>query len=297
MTTHIAKSYVYKSVAGCDIRADAHWLAGATRPPAILWLHGGALIFGTRTGIPAYQLSTYLRAGYTVVSADYRLAPEAKLEAIIEDLRDAYSWLRTSGPRLFPIDQERIAVVGQSAGGYLTLVAGYAVTPRPRALVSFYGYGDLTGAWYSRPSPYYCQRPAVTEDEAFGVVGRTVVSEGRHEDRFSFYLYCRQHGLWPLAVTGHDPQQEADWFARFCPVCNVTRGYPPTLLIHGDVDTDVPYDLSVMMNAELERQQVEHAFLTLHDRGHAFDWAADAERDPVITQTFDRVLAFLKQHC
>ena len=296
MVKPVTKTVVYKSVPVCDIRADVHWMPGPTRQPAILWLHGGALIFGSRAGIPAYQLGAFLRAGYTVISADYRLAPQVKLEAIIEDLRDAYAWTRSDGPRLFSIDPERIAVMGQSAGAYLTLVTGYAVTPRPRALVSFYGYGDLTGAWYSQPSPYYCDHPAVARDDAYRAVGHDVLSEGRHEDRSPFYLYCRQHGLWPLEVTGHDPQEEADWFAHFCPVRNVTGDYPPTLLIHGDVDTDVPYELSVMMDAELERRQAAHEFLTLHGRGHAFDHAADAEHDPVIRQTLDKVLVFLSQH-
>jgi acetyl esterase/lipase len=80
-----------------------------------------------------------------VVAIDYRLAPEAKLPAIVDDLRDAAAWIREQGPARFGIASERLAVAGHAAGGYLTLLSGHAVEPRPRALVSFYGYGDIAG--------------------------------------------------------------------------------------------------------------------------------------------------------
>ena len=65
------------------------------------------------------------------------------------------------------------------------------------------------------------------------------------------YLYCRQQGLWPKVLTGRDPDEEPRAFDAFCPVRNVTPECPPTLLIHGTKDTDVPYELSVQMAKEL----------------------------------------------
>ena len=52
-----------------------------------------------------------------VVSIDYRLAPETKLPAIVEDVQDACRWVRERGPKLFRIAPERLAVMGGSAGG------------------------------------------------------------------------------------------------------------------------------------------------------------------------------------
>ena len=74
--------------------------------------------------------------GFVIVSIDYRLAPETKLPAIIEDVQDAWRWLRQEGPKRFGIDPERMAAAGGSAGGYLTLMTGFCLKPRPRALVS-----------------------------------------------------------------------------------------------------------------------------------------------------------------
>ena len=100
---------------------------------------------GNRQGLDQVQADKYLSAGYTIIAIDYRLAPQAKLPQIIQDLEDAHRWVRTDGPKLFRIDPNRVAVVGPSAGGYLALIAGFVLAPRPKAVVSFYGYGDITG--------------------------------------------------------------------------------------------------------------------------------------------------------
>lgn len=292
-TQEVSRStYTYKTVNGLPIRADVYRKSGDDIRPVVLWIHGGALITGSRRGLNAAQAERYLDAGYAIVSIDYRLAPQAKVDQIIEDLQDAYGWIRKEGPKLFRADPDRIAVVGHSAGGYLTFMAGFRVGPRPRALVSFYGYGDIAGEWYSRPDPFYNRQPAVSKEEAYRVVGDEVISDYRGGDRGRFYLYTRQQGLWPLEVAGHDPDKEPRAFDALCPIRNVTKDYPPTLLLHGDNDTDVPYEQSVMMARELERHGVRHEFIPMVGRGHGFD---SAMWDPAVSASFDRVLAFLQQ--
>src|SRR5262249_37994993 len=170
------KTYIYKTAGDCAIQADVYRPDDTAVHPVIFWIHGGALIMGHRGNLRAEQLNRYLDAGFAVVSVDYRLAPETKLPAILEDLDGAYRWVRTEGPKLFRIDPKRMAVVGHSAGGYLTLAAGYRFRPRPRALVSFYGYGDIAGDWYSKPDPFYSKQPAVSREEAYAAVGKTAVS-------------------------------------------------------------------------------------------------------------------------
>ena len=154
-------TYTYKKIGDLEIQADVYRPAGEGVCPAVMWIHGGALILGHRGGLRAEHRQRYLDAGFAVVSIDYRLAPETKLPGILEDIQDAYRWLRAEGPRLFRIDPDRIAVAGGSAGGYLTLAAGYLFRPRPRALVSFYGYGEIAGEWYSLPDTFYSRQPAV----------------------------------------------------------------------------------------------------------------------------------------
>jgi dipeptidyl aminopeptidase/acylaminoacyl peptidase len=91
----------------------------------------------------------------------------------------------------------------------------------------------------------------VGKEEAYQVVGGQVWTgseagfDGRGRGRF--YLYLRQNGLWTKEVTGFDPGTERAKLDPYCPVRNVSPGHPPTLLIHGTEDTDVPYALSAAM--------------------------------------------------
>jgi acetyl esterase/lipase len=182
--------------------------------------------------------------------------------------------------------------MGGSAGGYLTLAAGYFVEPRPRALVAFWGYGDIAGAWYSRPDPFYSKMPAVPREEAYRAVGGPVLSESPGKNnRHRFYLYCRQQGLWPREVTGHDPDREPRAFDPWCPVRNVSAKYPPTLLVHGTEDTDVPYEQSRLMARELDRKGVEHELLTVKGAGHGLAGAKPA----VVAEAQDRAVAFVSR--
>jgi acetyl esterase/lipase len=292
----VRSTYTYKTIGDLRIRADVYTRPDDIIRPGILWIHGGALITGNRRGLHPLQAEKYLDAGYTVISIDYRLAPQAKLGEILEDLDAAYRWVRVDGPKLFRIDPNRIAVVGHSAGGYLALMAGFRFHPRPAAVASFYGYGDIAGAWYSRPDPFYNRQPAVSKEEAYDAVGTRVVSEvfpgDQGGNRGRFYLYTRQQGLWPQEVVGHDPDKEPRAFDPLCPLRNVTKSYSPTLLLHGDKDTDVPFEQSALMAKELERHGVRHELITMTGRGHGFDGSMG---DPIVAATFDRVLDFLKQ--
>jgi acetyl esterase/lipase len=238
--------------------------------PTLLWIHGGALISGSRAQISRQVKEAFLKAGYVVVSIDYRLAPETKLPEIIADVRDAYTWLHEKGPDLFQADTRKIAVAGGSAGGYLTLMTGFAVKLRTAALVSLGGYGDLVGDWCSKPSEFYRKQPHVTKEDAWkGMTGEPIADGNRNgKQRGRFYLYCRQQGIWPNEVSGFDPKTEDAAFTPYCPVRNVSKDYPPTMLIHGTNDTDVPYEQSVLMDKEFARAGVEHQFITVPDAGH-----------------------------
>jgi acetyl esterase/lipase len=286
----VKKTYTYKTVDGCAIKADVYRNPGDAVRPVVVWIHGGALIMGHRGQLDKALLGKLLKADYAVVSIDYRLAPETKLPAILQDVQDACAWVRDKGPELFRIDPKKMAVMGGSAGGYLTLASGYRVTPPPAALVSFWGYGDIDGAWYSRPDPFYSKLPAVPKDEAYGAVGGPVISESSGKNnRGRFYLYCRQQGIWPKEVAGLDPDKEPRAFDKWCPIRNVTAAYPPTLLIHGTKDTDVPYGQSVAMDKELAAKGIEHELLSVTDAGHGLAGA----KASVVAETHERVLAFL----
>ena len=76
----------------------------------------------------------------------------------------------------------------------------------------------------------------------------------------------------------------------FMPAKNVTTKYPPTVLIHGTVDTDVPYEQSVEMADEFQRTGVEHRLISLEGGEHGFGGA-----DPkAIDDAYSAAITFLK---
>ncbi len=291
----VVKTYTYKKVNGLEIKADVHRADDRVTRPVVVWIHGGALINGHRAGVSGRMKGPLLDAGYAIVSIDYRLAPETQLPAIIEDVEDAFVWLRKEGPKLFNVDVSKIAVMGGSAGGYLTLTTGFRVKPRPTVLVPFWGYGDLVGDWYSKPSKHpRHQRSKLSKEQAYQQVSGPPISDSRNRkgNGGAFYQYCRQQGIWPQAVSGWDPIKEAQKFYPYMAVKNVSKDYPPTLLIHGDKDTDVPYEQSVMMAEQFKKHGVEHKLITIQGGEHGLS-GGDPKR---IAAAYEEALKFTNKY-
>ncbi len=291
--TPAPQTHTYKVAGGHEIKADVYGATEGARKPGLVWIHGGALIMGSRKPLGTPFPSNLLGLGYVVVSIDYRLAPETKLPAIVEDLQDAWRWVRRQGSKQLGIDPDRIATAGGSAGGYLTLMTGFCLDPRPRALVSYFGYGDITTRWYSEPDEFYRRQPLVSKEEAYRSVGTSALSEPPAPSRRGrFYLYCRQNGIWPNEVAVHDPHTEPKWFDPYCPIRNVSAEYPPTLLIHGTEDTDVPYSESKNMAARLAQAGVRHELVTVAGAGHGLSGA----KPDKVAQIAQRAAEFVKAH-
>jgi acetyl esterase/lipase len=287
-------TYTYKRVGSLEIKADVYRVRSDTRRPVVVWIHGGALINGHREGISRRLKDAFLKRNDIVVSIDYRLAPETQLPAIIQDVEDAFHWIRTQGPELFGADPNRIAVVGGSAGGYLTLVTGFRVKPRPTVLVALWGYGDLVGDWYSTPSPHpRHQRVKMSREESWKQVSGPPISDSRlrQGNGGAFYQFCRRQGEWPQSVSGWDPRKERDRYLPYMPVAHVTPEYPPTLLIHGQQDTDVPHEQSVMMAVEFRRHKVPHKLISIPRAEHGLSGGAPAR----IEQAYEDAIQFIQQ--
>jgi acetyl esterase/lipase len=291
------QTYTFKTVGDLKIQADVYRADDSKACPVLVWIHGGTLIMGNRKSIPKNLLDLARNEGYAVVSLDYRLPPEVKLPEIIDDVQDAFRWLHGDGAKMCHLDEKRIVVAGASAGGYLTLMTGVVVTPRPTALVAYWGYGDVDGDWYTTPSDFYRKTiPLIDKADAYkGVGGKVITGSEAGLDmraRARFYRYLRQNGLWTKEVTGFDPATERKKLDRYCPVRNVTPDYPPTLLIHGTEDTDVPYQLSADMAKELARHKAPYELVTVTGAGHGL-WGGDKT---LVADAHAKALAFIRTH-
>ena len=136
-----------------------------------------------------------------------------------------------------------------------------------------------------------------TEAEAHAAVGMTEIADGSQDPRRrDFYLWCRQNGLGPEKVGDHDPIEESDHFTPYSPEENVDSSYPPTLLLHGNNDTDVPYEQSVLMASKLKSAGIEHELITIENGPHGFDHNPESADTPEVQAAFERVIEFLKSH-
>ncbi len=271
-TAPLPRTITFATVDGCALQADVYAppAPDAGLRPAVLWIHGGGLIFGNRTMIRPTFRSALLQAGVIVISIEHRLAPETKLAQIVEDVERAWQWIRGQGSKDLGVDPARIAAAGGSAGAYLSLLAGSRVAPKPAAIAAFWGFGDITKPWEAEPSAHYRRDyEAMPREKALQVVGSTAVGGAPLDrDRDNFYLYCRQEGKWLHEVTAHDPRVDDAWFNAYCPLRLIDATFPPTILVHGRDDTDVPCSESIDLAARMTELGVPHQLVIEEGAGH-----------------------------
>ena len=131
----IAKeNLVYKTTPETDLHADVYFpkTENGEKFPAVLLIHGGGWLTGTRDNLQPLAQSLALK-GYVAVTASYRLGTEAKYPAGVLDLKDALKWMRENAEQ-FNINENKIAVLGASAGAQLATLLG--VTPNSRIFKS-----------------------------------------------------------------------------------------------------------------------------------------------------------------
>lgn len=104
--------------------------AGTVPAPALVWIHGGGYVIGCAAQDDALCRRYADRLGVTVVSVDYRLAPENPYPIPLEDCMRALDWT----VRQREIDPQRIVVGGASAGA--GLAAALSIRARDRGIVA-----------------------------------------------------------------------------------------------------------------------------------------------------------------
>lgn len=122
------------------------WIPDAPRPqPAVILVHGGGWEAGDKRTYIRPWFSTLADAGIAWFTINYRLAPQWKHPAAVEDIEAAVRWVRSNARRL-GVDARRLVLMGESAGGHLAALAALRGRVKVAGLVSFYGIHDI-GLW------------------------------------------------------------------------------------------------------------------------------------------------------
>jgi len=201
----------------------------------VVTIHGGGWDSGDRTQF-AFFNHWLASLGYGVAAVSYRLAPDAIWPAQREDVLAALAYLKSHAAEL-GIDSNRLVLLGRSAGGQIAEVVGYgARDPAIRGVIGMYSPSDLNfgyeHAW---------------EDDAI-----------RSPSLMRQYL-------------GGPPEKAQANYDSASALPQVTRGAPPTLQLHGRLDTLVWHRHSERLAARLDELGVSNVFVSLPWATHAFD--------------------------
>ncbi|WP_329791391.1 alpha/beta hydrolase [Lentzea sp. DG1S-22] len=131
--------------------------------PVTVFFHGGGWVFGDLDSQDHYARVVATRSKTIVVSVDYRLAPEHRYPAAVDDAYAALRWVEQNAGT-FGADPKRIALFGESAGGNLAAVAVQEAKRRGGPVVTYQALAyPATDRFDDSPSMYeYAAGPLLT---------------------------------------------------------------------------------------------------------------------------------------
>lgn len=220
------------------------------------------------------------RYHFACISADYRLAPQATVKDIYDDVKHCIDFIRNGElSKHVPqrtLDVTRLAVSGSSAGGYLTLLAGLYIEPKPQIIMPIYPITDPLGRFFTTPQPAPNGRYAASEQELSQYLDKTKAASANcgklpDDTRMHMYVYMLRNAN--LAKLWGVPDESAA--APFRIAQNIVKHrLPPTYMLHGDADKAVGVEqadevVGVMVGAGIdviyERPVGKDHFLDMED--------------------------------
>ncbi len=201
---------VYGGVDPIAQRLDAYLVESAAPAPVVIEFHGGGWRTGEKSDLDQYGgfIRQLMAAGFSLISADYRLTPRHIWPAQGEDALAVLKFVRSKGKE-WNIDPSRIVLIGGSAGAHLALYAGLQKGSGVRAIVDLWGPGDLSMI-----------SPRVSRGEALTALFDTTVEE-----------YEKPGGMIASAIRDASP------------IHLITPQSPPVFIVHnGPADATSPSD-------------------------------------------------------
>jgi len=238
---------------------------GANRP-GILHTHGGGFVMGSAQNDIAKLQTLASQLDCVIVTVEYRLAPETTYQGSIEDNYSGLLWMHNNASEL-GLDNNRIAVMGESAGG--GHAALLAITARDRQQV-----------------------PVMFQMLIYPMLDDRTATSREVPDHIGQILWTREYNriAWEAFLgqtPGVDdvPQQAVP--ARTKSVADL----PPAFIGVGSIDLFVEEDISYALR--LINSGVTTELMVVPGAYHAFDWLAP---ESSLTKQFnERIVAALQQ--
>ncbi len=223
---------VYAKVGDRELLMDVYFPKGDGNYPAVLVVHGGAWRSGNRKQLAGYARSL-AQMGMVSFAIDYRLAPQHKWPAQIEDCRSAVKWIRQHGSE-YKANPKRLGAIGYSAGGHLvSLLATSGEAPSKKN-------GNVD-----------------TRLQA-------VVAGGAPTD----FLEFPDNGRWARYLMGGDLSTVPAKFKSASPTVFLDKNDPPIFFFNGTSDQLVPLRWTKSLHDAMKKTGVKTEMHTVKGAGH-----------------------------
>jgi len=216
--------------------------------PAAIIVHGGSFSHGNKRTYVTPLFDVLSNAGFAWFTINYRMAPDYQFPAAVDDVESAVVCVKSQAAK-YRVDPKRIALIGESAGGYLVAYAGAHPDrgANVAAVVDFYGPNDLvlqTEKRRSEPGPAKPPGPGLMEFLGF--------------------------------KSWHDAGV-VEKLRAVSPTTLISKRMPPFLFIHGNADEQVPYEQSPKMCVAMRKAGAKCEVVTVEGGRHGMlSWEKDA---------------------
>jgi acetyl esterase/lipase len=250
---------------------DAYLPDGDGPFPAIIYIHGGGWVQGNRSDF-AVTAALYAKCGIAGFSIDYTLAPVngTAWPQNIKDVMAAVEFVRENAA-FYNVDIEKIALMGNSAGGHLASLVG-----------------TLSG------SESFLSMPPMQEpikNHVCLVISYGGVTDleyiGEHHDPSLIYK------IVTFAFGNVSYLQNPSLWKEASPATYVSSDDPPFVFVHGSNDAVVPIDVAESFNTKLQNAGVETHFIQEDEASHdiltSAEWNLQAryQLDPLLAKVFN----------
>jgi acetyl esterase/lipase len=211
--------------------------------PGLIFIHGGAWKKGNRADMKYYAVK-YAARGYVTATISYRLSREAPFPAAVQDAKCAVRWMRAHASQ-YGINPDQIGVSGNSAGGHLSMMIGYS-SDVPE-LEGDGGYAEISS----------CVQAVVN---FYGPADLTTPFATKQTDLHGF-------------LSGKQYDKDPKLYAFASPITHLTKDDPPTLILHGTIDSTVPIAQADKLARRLEQLDIPMVYEKFVGWPHTMDLA------------------------
>lgn len=247
----------------------------------VIWIISGSGR-SSRKEIRDRDFTAFLSQGYCVFAVLHSSEPRFNLQDMVSDVHRAVRYIRFHA-KDYHVDGERLGIAGSSSGGALALMvglkgdAGYQESDDPvertpnqvKAVACFFSPTD------------WCN----FGEKGVNAIDFQVERYGRISPAFSFYEHQEDVDMYQPV---HDRERTLALLKEYSPITHASKDDPPTLIIHGDSDTIIPFQQGESLHEKLKETGVVTQLIRRKGKGHGWNgWRADIS---LVTGWFDEHL-------